>query len=233
MVPLFKSFFWKWRQQCSFNVSTPFNNIGLHFFSEWTGLEFQQFECFLLSWVPLFFKVWPQTDGYDYQLQVDYISAWSLAVAAFRTLDLWLFRFWGFPLRWLDRWRDVSDSPGEVLDSSACKNKKVSLEFKATDGKRGTEWDLGGSDEVYGPVWQVVREIQIQTTTAVAQKTTVVHMIVSKKTDPLWPQQQDGPITTQFNTNLNHNHKHSQNLNHTHNSPESLTAYNLKRYTRT
>eukprot|EP00434_Breviolum_minutum_P020863 symbB.v1.2.018403.t2/scaffold1435.1/size118962/8 len=49
--------------------------------------------------------VWPQTDGYDYQLQVDYISAWSLAVEAFR----------------------------EVLDSSACRDKKVSLEFKATD----------------------------------------------------------------------------------------------------
>lgn len=49
--------------------------------------------------------VWPQTDGYDYQLQVDYLSAWSRAVEAFR----------------------------EVLDSSACRQKKVSLEFKPTD----------------------------------------------------------------------------------------------------
>ena len=32
--------------------------------------------------------VWPQTDGYDYALQVDYPTAWQRAVNAFRALTM-------------------------------------------------------------------------------------------------------------------------------------------------
>ncbi|CAJ1353218.1 unnamed protein product [Effrenium voratum] len=49
--------------------------------------------------------VWPQFDGYDYQLQIDYTHAWSTTVASLR----------------------------EVLDSAPCRSKKVSYEFKPTD----------------------------------------------------------------------------------------------------
>ena len=36
----------------------------------------------------LWTEVWPQTDGYDYQLQVDYLMLWSRAVDSFRHLAI-------------------------------------------------------------------------------------------------------------------------------------------------
>lgn len=84
----------------------------------------------------------------------------------------------------------------------------------------------------YGPVWQVVMRYRFKPQQLWHRKLQLsIRLWVINRSPVTTPARR--PITTPFNTNLNHNHKHSQNLNHTHNSQESITAYNLKRYTRT
>ena len=160
--------------------------------SEWTGLEFQQFECFLLSWVPLFFKVWPQTDGYDYQLQVDYISAWSLAVEAFRTLSVTALG--GFPPLRIGR---VS-AQVKCWIARPVATRKCPWSSKLRTG--WVRWGMAGCYEIHR--WST----QLWHRSHVVNSEHCHH-----QPPPSSPQQQDGQsLITQFKTNLNHNHKHPQ-----------------------